>query len=149
MKKPLLFIEKDWISGDTCVENITQPFLRAEVQIKLAKMRKKFVQQLINEGFEITTEKENLPEDTIYLIMNEWAITKEDIPISIYKKFFDKRMFESGGKNLHYPKSFSFTNFLNQPFFPAVFKNEGVNGGVDKFLITSMEQVRLIKKFRL
>lgn len=111
-------------------------------------MRKEFVARLEKEGFVVTYDKNDIDDDTVCLIMDENSICKDPtVPIEIYKKDFDKRMFASGGEKLNYPHSVTVEEFFNNPFFPAVFKNELMNGGIDKFLIETPEQLEIIKKF--
>jgi len=78
--------------------------------------------------------------------MDDLAIFDKEVDIDVYKKEFDKRMFKAGGDKLNYPKSLTAQEYFNNPFFPAVFKNELANGGVDKFLIETPEQLEIIKK---
>ena len=79
--------------------------------------------------------------------MNNLAICDELADIKTFKKEFDKRMFEAGTDKLNYPYSLRIEEFFAKPFFPAVLKNELTNGGIDKFLIETPEQLEKIKKF--
>ena len=141
----LLYIEPKWITGETCLFNIKDSITYAIAKSKLSKIRQDFISRLDNDGFVITYDK-NI-KDTIYFIMDESAICYKEVDINIYKKMFDKKIFEAGGDKLNYPKSLTMEEFFKNPFFPAVLKNELMNGGVDKFLIETPEQLEIIKKF--
>lgn len=110
-------------------------------------MRKKFIERLTKEGFEITFDHGILPEDTIYLTMNSLALCDENDDLTTYKKAFEQRIFGAGGEKFNYPFSLSVEEYFEHPFFPAVFKNESTNAGKDKFLIETKEQLEIIKRF--
>lgn len=143
----VVFVEPTWITGETCLFNVHNQFEYLSAAKKLLKIRTEFLKRLENEGFIISTDKENISDDTVCLIMNETSICSEDIEDNIYKKLFDKRMFDAGGEKLNYPYSVTMEEYFKNPFFPAVFKNELMNGGKDKFLIENIEQLEIIKKF--
>ena len=145
----VIFVEPKWITGETCLFTIKDPFEYMHARSKVTKMRTEFLARLEREGFVITTDKENVPEGAIYLIMDDTAICDYSTPhtIGFYKKLFDQRIMEAGGEQLNYPYSLSMEEYFQNPFFPAVFKNESTNGGIDKFLIETPEQVEIIKRF--
>ena len=145
-KGQVLFIEPTWVTGETCVGNINNIFSQAYAKSKLSKLRKDFILKLEKEGFIITYDKKYC-NDEISLIMNNLAICDELADIKTFKKEFDKRMFEAGTDKLNYPYSLRIEEFFAKPFFPAVLKNELTNGGIDKFLIETPEQLEKIKKF--
>lgn len=144
--KPLLFVEEEWVNGNTCISSIPI-FERERARKIIAKMRTAFLEKLRNLGFEITTNRNDVTADTIYFVMDQDAICDQSVPLHIYKKQFDQRMFEAGGEELNYPYSLTMEEFFSHPFFPAVLKNEFANGGKDKFLIETSEQLDIIKKF--
>lgn len=143
----VIFIEPKWVSGDTCVFNIHNPIDRAMAKAELSRMRKSFITKLEQQGFIITYDKDDITSDTICFIMDNQAICNDNVDLGEYKKLFDERIFEVGGDKLNYPRSLSMEEYFENPFYPAVFKNESTNGGVDKFLIETPEQVEVIKKF--
>lgn len=122
-----VFVEPSWVTGETCLYNISNRLEYLQAKNKLTKTRKDFLLRLEQEGFVVTLDKE--------------------ADLKSYKRQFDKKMFEAGGPNLNYPFSLAIEEYFENPFFPAVFKNEATNGGVDKFLIETVEQVESIKKF--
>lgn len=146
-KGQVVFIEPKWVTGETCLFNVTNKFEYKRAQVKLTKIRKDFILRLEKEGFIITYDKKNIENDVISFIMNSKAICEHDKDIDVYKKLFDKRMFEAGGEKLNYPRTLTMIEYFNNPFFPAVLKNEIMNGGKDKFLIETEEQLEIIKKF--
>lgn len=146
-KGQLVFVEPTWVTGETCLFNIHNPILYATAKTKLTNIRKEFLKRLENEGFIITYDKNDTTNDIVYLIMNELAICDENIDDYTYKKEFDKRIFQAGGDKLNYPYTLTIEEYFNNPFFPAVFKNEFANGGIDKFLIETEEQLEIIKNF--
>lgn len=143
----VVYVDPNWVSGETCVFNIHNLILRAHAKKELSKIRTSFISHLEKEGFVITYNKEDITDDTISLIMDNQAICDDSVDLGEYKKKFDQRMFEAGGSKLNYPYSLSMEEYFERPFYPAVFKNESTNGGVDKFLIETPEQVEVIKKF--
>lgn len=144
----IVYVEEEWVTGDTCLFNIKNPFEYATAKSKLTKIRKEFLNRLEQEGFIISYDNSKIDENNaVCLIMDDTAICNENIDIKEYKKAFDKRIFESGGEKLNYPHSVTIEEYFENPFFPAVLKNELQNGGVDKFLIETEEQLEKIKKF--
>lgn len=143
----LLFVEPSWITGQSCLFTITDRQEYRKGLMGLSKIRKEFLKQLEEEGFVITTDKQDIKNDIIYLIMNDQSLFIDEVPINVYKRAFDKRIFASGGEKLCYPHSVSMEEYFDYPFFPAVFKNELMNGGIDKFLIETPEQLITLKKF--
>lgn len=146
-KKQKVFIEDSWITGDTCLFSITNIVQHTRARKIVGEMRKKFVNRLIDEGFIVTNDKENLSDDDVCLIMNDLAVCDNTLSLDIYKKAFDERIFKAAGEKLNIPKSLRMEDFFDNPFFPAVFKNEIANGGEDKFLIETNNQLELIKLF--
>ena len=140
-----VFIEPAWITGETCLFNVRDPYTYRYAVSKLTKMRGDFVKRLQNEGFTITADKHDA--DVVYLIMNDEAICDQNEEINDYKKLFDKKMFEAGGDNLNYPMSVTMEEFFENPFFPAVLKNELMNAGIDKILIENETQLSKLKEF--
>jgi len=142
----VLFIEPRWVTGETCLFNITNRIEYLYAQTEVTKKRKAFIKYLESIGFEITYDK-NDNRDVIHFIMNESAISSDYTNISEYKKEFDRIIFLAGGEKLNYPKSLTMEEFFINPFFPVVLKNELTNGGVDKFFIKNESQLNVIKKF--
>lgn len=98
----VIFIESEWVTGETCLFTITDPFEYNYAKSKVTKIRKDFVKRLESEVFEITYDKFD-NRDIIYFIMNDCAITCDSNDINVYKKAFDERIFEAGGDKLNYP----------------------------------------------
>jgi len=142
-----IYIEQQWINGDFDFYNIKNYYEQLHAKQYISKKRKEFITKLQNEGFNITFNKKDINDDTICLIMDDTSLCNENIPIQEYKKIFDQKIFKSAGPNLNYPFSLTIKEYFNNPFFPAVFKNELTNGGHDKFLIETNEQLEIIKDF--
>lgn len=144
-----VFVEPTWITGETCLFSLKKQMGFVEFhqfQQRLEQTRKNFLLKLQEEGYIITTDKYD-NDDVVCLIMNDIAVCEEDVDFKIYKQQFDKRIFDAGGETLHYPKTLSFEEYLSNPFFPAVLKNEQMNAGIDKFLIENEHQLNILKKF--
>ncbi len=142
-----VFVEPSWVTGETClfgIKNQVSKLEFAHIQKRLQELREEVLRTLISEGYIITYDKTDT-DNVVSFIMNDEAITLDDDMVD-YKREFDQRMFTAGGETLHYPFTLSFYDYLKNPFFPAVLKNEVMNGGIDKFLITSEEQVSILKK---
>ena len=146
-KGQVVFVEPTWVTGETCLFNISNPFEYNTGKIKLTKIRKEFLDELEREGFVITYDKKYSSNEVVSLIMNDLSLCGYEVDPTIYKKEFDKLIFSSGGEKLNYPYSLTMREYFENPFFPAVIKNEIANGGIDKFLIETPEQVEIIKKF--
>lgn len=140
-----VFVEPTWITGETCLFRISNPFEYAQAKAKLTKIRQEFISRLEKEGFIITYDKND--EEAVCLIMNDLAVCDYNTDDKEYKKEYDNKIFEAGGDLLNYPYSLSMEEYFETPFFPAVFKNESQNAGIDKFLIENVEQLEIIKKF--
>ena len=143
----LVFVEPEWITGKTCLFTITNNRDYITGMIGLTKIRKEFIKRLESEGFVITHDKHDTKSDVIYLNMNNEAISFDNDDIADYKKLLDERVFDAGGEKLYYPYSLKFEEYLNNPFYPAVLKNELMNGGKDKFFIETPKQFEIVKKF--
>lgn len=144
-KGQVLFVEPAWITGETCLFNIRDPYTYRYAVGKFTKMRSAFLHRLEQEGFVLTTEKHS--KDAIYLIMSDEAVCTQEKDIDVYKKAFDQKIFEAGGINLNYPESVTMEEFFEKPFFPAVLKNELMNAGIDKILIENLSQLEKVKAF--
>lgn len=145
--KNKIYIENDWLSGDTCVFSIHNPIERLQATKQISSKREEFVKKLENAGFNITFNKADITDDTICLVMDDTSLCEKGVSLSEYKKMFDDKIFGSAGEYFHYPFTLTLEKYFNSPFFPAVFKNEFANGGEDKFLIENQEQVEIIKTF--
>lgn len=141
-----IYIEKLWVSGDTCVytDNYFEGFAAKNA---ISKKRKEFIERLKNEGFIITFNKEDIDSSTICLVMDDTSLCNYDTPIDDYNKLFFEKIEKSSGENFHYPFSLHVQDYIENPFFPAVFKSVLINGGVDKFLIENNEQFEKLKSF--
>lgn len=144
-KGMVVFVEPTWITGETCLFNVTDPYTYRYAINQFTKMRKDFLLRLEKEGFVITYDKHH--KDAIYLIMNDEAVCVPSLDLDVYKKEFDKKIFEAGGEKLNYPKSVTMEEFFKIPFFPAVLKNELMNAGIDKILIENEQQLAKVKEF--
>lgn len=143
-----VYIEHEWLTGKSCLFNMSNSKDYIKGLIGLSTIRKDFVKRLESEGFVITEDNYNNDENIVYLTMDLTSIPyDEKDSIGAYKRKFDEIIFEAGGPKLNYPKSLSIEEYFKNPFFPAVFKNESTNGGNDKFLIENEQQVEIIKKF--
>lgn len=143
----IVFVEPEWITGKTCLFTVNNMSDYIKGMLGLTKIRRAFIERLVEEGFTITHNKHNQTNDIIHLIMNDEAIMGANGDEALFKKAFDQRIFAAGGEKLNYPLSSSMEDFFNNPFYPAVLKNESTNGGKDKFLIETPEQLEVIKKF--
>lgn len=146
MEKQLLFVEEEWVKGNTCLYMINNPIEKARLRTLLEQKRREFIKKLENEGFEITFDKSSL-SNTIYIIMNNTALTDLDTSIYEYQQLFDLKMQEAGGEEMNVPYTVSMLDYFTNPFFPAVFKNIATNGGEDKLLIENVDQLSKIKQF--
>lgn len=142
-----IFVEKEWISGDTCVFTIHNQFDRLQVKSGLRKIREALVERLKNQGYEVITDYEDVDDETVCLIMDQASLLDVDKSLDEYMKAIKEKICTSAGDNFHYPLSKNLEDYFNDPFLPAVFKNEFQNGGKDKFLILTPEQIGIIKHF--
>lgn len=142
-----IFVEKEWLKGNTCIFNIDNPIVSAQAKTKISQKRKEFVERLINEGFNITYNHEEIDENTICLIMDNTSLCDLSFSIDEYSRMLNQKLFASAGNNFHYPLSLSMEEYFKNPFFPAVFKNSKINDGIDKFLVENVEQVEKLKTF--
>lgn len=142
-----IYIEKMWVEGEFDFYPIQNYFERVQAKGKIAKKRREFIEKLKKEGFQITFNKEDITEDTICFIMDDTSLCDTNTSIEEYKQLFDEKIRENAGENFYYPFSMRVEEYMNQPFFPAVFKNELTNGGQDKFLIEKKEQLDIMRQF--
>lgn len=146
-KKVKIYVEDHWLTGESCLFMIENPFEKSALKSKLSGLRKKFVKNLEDRGFTIVYSLDEVDDDTIYLSMDPTAISGAIAGTKEYKELFDKRIAEAAGGNFNYPTTMDLKDYFETPFFPAVFKNEATNGGDDKFLVETEEQVEKIKEF--
>lgn len=146
-KKVKIYVEKHWLTGESCLFMIENPFEKSALKTKLSGLRKKFVKNLEDRGFTVVYSLDEVDDDTIYLSMEPTAISGAVVGTKEYKELFDERIAEAAGENFNYPTTMDLKDYFETPFFPAVFKNEATNGGDDKFLIETEEQVEKIKEF--
>lgn len=146
MKKQLLFVNDEWLQGKLCLRYVTNPIEKAHARTLLEQTRRKFLAKLEQEGFEITMDKGVL-EDAIYLIMNEVSLADKNVSFKDYEKILNDKLQAAGGSDMNVPYTISVEEYFNNPFFPAVFKNELANGGIDKFLIKNSEQLAIFKDY--
>lgn len=145
--KNKIYVDPDWISGETCVFNISNTGDRLYAKGKISQMRKPFVEKLTSEGYEIIDDGQNIDVNTICLTPYQNSLVDDEKSIVEYKRAFDKQIKESAGDSFSYPKTQSLEEYFKNPFFPAVFKNELTNGGKDKFLIENEYQLSVIMDF--
>jgi len=142
----IIYFDPEWVSGKTCLFNVHNTVEYYKGLDGLSRIRKEFIKKLENMGFVITYTPDP-SKDILYFTMDGTAICDKPTTNDKFKKMFDEVIFKAGGKKLNYPHSLSLTEYFNRPFYPAVFKNELMNGGKDKFLIESEEQVKTLKRF--
>lgn len=142
-----IYINEAWIKGESCLWSVQNVFNKFEAKAKLSKKRRDFVRKLQDEGLNITFDKKDIDKDTICFVMDEMAVSEEEIPMDEYNKLFEQRIAAGAGENFYYPFSKALEDYFKEPFFPAVFKNVLVNGGDDKFLVENMDQLDIIKHF--
>lgn len=143
----LVFVDPEWVTGETCLFSVHDRSDYIKGKIGLTKIRTEFLKKLEADGFVITHDKHDKREDIVYLNMNDEALVLDKRDCINFKKKFDQRMLTAGGPKLNYPQSISMEEYFRNPFLPAVFKNEINNGGKDKFLIETPEQIQKLKRF--
>lgn len=142
----VVWIDPEWVTGDTCVFTINSPVERAIVKRGLNKIRTSFIAKLERQGFVITYDRNDITDDVICLVMDSTSIKCDStVPVE-FKRELDRIVFDAAGEKLNFPKTVNMESFFEKPFFPAVLKNEIQNGGVDKFLIENPEQLEKVKK---
>lgn len=147
MKKINIYVEPLWVAGELDLYVIRDAISRSKVRSFISNKRKAFIKKLENEGFIVTYDKKDITEDTICLIMDDTSVCDSSLSDDEYKRRLDQKIFTSAGENFNYPFSLPIDKYLKNPFFPAVFKNESTNGGIDKFLIENNDQFRKVKMF--
>ena len=143
----VLFIEPTWVTGETCLFTINNPVDYAMARSKLTIIRKKFIERLEKQGFVISYDRTNISDDVICFIMNPECVSSNASNLGSYKRKYDQLIFDSCDGKINYPYSLGMEEYFENPFLPAVLKNELMNGGKDKFLIETQEQVEIIKNF--
>lgn len=149
MNKIKVFAPKIWISGESCLINITDPIEHRMGNMILSKMRGDFLRSLASKGYEIIVDPEKIDDDTICLIFDPTRYDSSNGNYSLIRDCLEEKIERVAGDNYNYPFTMKITEYFQRPFFPAVFKNTLRNGGVDKFLIQSPSQLQLIKAFFL
>lgn len=146
-KEIKVYIPINWLTGDTELFGIKDPVLHRMGNMILTKQRRELMGQLGARGIKVIHKKDEIDENTICLVADTTLVHEDERDSVTYKKKFDAIMFANGGENLHFPRTMKPTEYFTNPFFPAVFKNEARNGGVDKFLIENPIQVKKLEMF--
>jgi hypothetical protein len=140
---PALFINKKWVSAN---QNIKQPNAQmAQEQKQRMAVWASFASELEAAGFPIAHDIDNLPENTIHL--TTYNLEDKEVRTQ-WKTASEQKITRCCDGIIPRPKMFTVDEFVSNPFFPAVFKSERANRGIDKFFIETPEQLRLIQKFR-
>lgn len=145
-KGQIVYVDPEWLSGDTCVFTIHNLVDKAMVKAKLAKIRKEFLLRLEQEGFVITFKTEDIGDDVICLTMDQSSIPDDCLTLQAAKREYDRIMFDAGGEKLNYPTTVSVEEYFKKPFYPSVLKNEYENGGTDKFFIENSTHLDVVKQ---
>ncbi|MCL2354976.1 MAG: hypothetical protein FWC68_03770 [Oscillospiraceae bacterium] len=110
-------------------------------------VRRKCLERLQAEGFQIVFDEKSLPEDAIYLSSNRTLIDDREEEVAL-KKAINARVVQAAGENANIPYSLEMEEFLENPFeLPVILKNKCVDRGVDKFIIRTPEQLDIVRKF--
>lgn len=143
----IVYVDPQWVTGETCLFTIHDRYDYMKGKVGLTKIRTEFLKKLEADGFVITHDKHNTVDDIVYLNMNDEALVMNQRDCINFKKKFDQKMLTAGGSKLNFPYSVPMEEYFRNPFLPAVFKNEINNGGKDKFLIETPDQIAKLKKF--
>ena len=150
-KMPTIYIDEHWLTGkqemDAAAKNTKLPRQYIlSVGAKIAAVRKPLVPLLSARGFTVTHDDGELPIDAIYLTKYSFA-NNQEIAVK-WKTEKDQKAARCCGEAVRCPASVTLDDFIRHPFYPAVFKSELVNWGLDKFLIERPEQLETIQRFR-
>jgi hypothetical protein len=148
LELPPVFIGKHWLAVNQKKEKTASSQMIYE-KSKLIDARAAFVSELEAAGFPVTHDVKNLPEGTIHLTNSLAGIITQKV---IGEKALDtaeKKIARCcAGENVPQPESLKIDEYLSDPFFPAVFKSECANRGVDKYFIETPEQLQKIVNLR-
>ena len=147
---PLVYVNEKWLNGESGVSNILMMNCALENRTRLINWIK-------SQGFKITHDVNNLPDDTIY-ITEDWDFCDNlelDNPVKKLKRHEEEKekINLACGQLLLRPKTYTFESFcqMNETFretlYPVVFKNELVDTCMDKYRLDTPEQFEMIRQF--
>jgi len=137
-----VFIDPVWLSC-TVAPDHPDYFLGSFI----AEKRAKLIPTLQALGFAITFDENTPSEDTTFLNAC-FDGAKTDSEFIAYETKWKAKISEilRGGK-IKEPLSVAFKDYMKNPFFASVLKNEYAQRGMDKFLIETPEQLEKVKAF--
>jgi len=140
-----LYVDKEWLDGTPGVALAGLTAIHAK-QV-LSKKRKEIIARLQEEGFEITHEQTNLPENTVYLTTCDAAlVASENATPYDYNKAVIERVIAAGGEKLNISPRITIEDFFANPKLPAIFKNMTMPIAVDAFYIETEEHLAVIER---
>jgi hypothetical protein len=137
-----VFVDPVWLNG-TVAPSHPDFFL----QPMIAEKRARLIPTLRALGFVITFD-ENVSSKNITFLNACFDGAKTNTEFVEYEKRWKAKISEilRGGK-IKEPLSVTFKDYLKDPFFASVLKNEYAQRGMDKFLIETPEQLEKVKAF--
>ena len=141
----IVYVDKDWIEGS----NERSLFTMNIKQTSAINAYKKMIRILRNNGYTVIKDERLITKDTFFLSPCYDKLVNES-PDEYQAKFDDKINKTLSETPVHKPYSILFPEDSfpeNLPPLPFMLKNEKANGGVDKFIIRTPEQVETLKKF--
>ncbi|MDE6284678.1 MAG: hypothetical protein K2M17_02935 [Bacilli bacterium] len=142
-----LDIQPEWINADT--QAIVMPDIPIWYRNPIYEAYKELFKKLSEMGYKIVTDSRMVNEDTFFFcpcLDKHINSTKEEF---CEKKEAKIAMYLSS-KGITKPLTISFppTSFpADLPPLPFVLKNENSQGGIEKFLIKTPEQLEILKRF--
>ncbi len=138
-----IFVDKNWLEAnkdfaDTTITSKNKQFIDHSIKI-LHQARQEFVESLKKQGLIVTSDPKEYDENTICIIDSPQLVSHDNSFQPIYQ-VIERKIHSSGGPDFNYPTTVDLPSFWQRPFYPAVFKNIGVNRGIDKFLVETPEQ---------
>ncbi|MCL2755906.1 MAG: hypothetical protein FWE45_02525 [Firmicutes bacterium] len=131
-KLSTLYLSDDWINGNYFGIQLENPIVKGYRKGFLS-----FLQENIDANFATTIDEISDPDNTLYITMLKESTYQE-------RQTKIKNLLPLG---ISFPHSVTFQEFLDNPFFPAVFKNEYENRGNDKIAIRDKKQLEVLKRF--
>jgi hypothetical protein len=144
LELPTVFVSKRWIDVIQDRSRLVNAQMISKTD-RLTEARTALISELAAAGFPIAYDIDSVPENTIHLTNYAYKTGNDQAQ---WKKSKEDKINRCCGDIIPRPESLPFKEYILDPFFPAVFKSERIDRGIDKFFIETPEQLERIKQLR-
>ena len=142
-----VYIDEDWINGEDEKDFLLS--MPESMETSAQQVRREMIAYLTNSGYKVITDSSIADDDTFFFSPcwdKHINSNRSEYEIKTNKKIIES--LAKGSIKMPFTIEFPDSTFPDQlPSLPFVLKNEHENGGKEKYLIESKEQLDILKKF--